>query len=154
MAIIDKIISGGQTGADRAALDTALRLGIPHGGYCPKGRVAEDGRIDAKYQMEETDTVDYNARTELNVRHSDGTVVFTLSGILDGGTRETANLAVKHHKPLLRIKGADLEPAADLRYFIGKHEIKVLNVAGPRASREPGVAAFVERVLTEALAGE
>jgi hypothetical protein len=151
MALVEKIISGGQTGADRAALDAAIRLNIPHGGYCPKGRVAEDGRIDPKYQLTEANELNYSVRTELNVVHSDATVIFTLSGILDGGTKETADLAKKHHKPLLRIKGVDEDPAAELRYFIGKHEVKVLNVAGPRASKEPGVAAFVERVLSEAL---
>jgi hypothetical protein len=151
MAIVEKIISGGQAGADRAALDAAIGLNIPHGGYCPKGRIAEDGRIDAKYQLTEADEVSYSVRTELNVIHSDATVIFTLSGIIDGGTKETADFAKKHRKPLLRLKGADAEPAADLRFFIGKHDVKVLNVAGPRASKEPGVAAFVERVLAEAL---
>ncbi|MFH0919854.1 MAG: putative molybdenum carrier protein [Fibrobacterota bacterium] len=149
---VEKIISGGQTGADRAALDTAIRLNIPHGGYCPKGRVAEDGRIDARYLLEETESVDYRERTELNVIHSDGTAVFTVSGILDGGTKETADFAKKHNKPLLRLKAVDESPVSELAYFIGKYEIKVLNVAGPRASREPGVGAFVDRVLSEALA--
>jgi len=76
MAAPTRIVSGGQTGADRAALDWAIAHGIPHGGWCPKGRKAEDGMSQAKYELIETPSTDYVQRTELNVRDSDGTVVF------------------------------------------------------------------------------
>jgi predicted Rossmann-fold nucleotide-binding protein len=79
-----KIISGGQTGADRAALDFAIKHGMPHGGWCPQGRIAEDGPIDAKYQLHETPSADYVQRTEWNVRDSDGTVIFSVGKELSG----------------------------------------------------------------------
>ena len=76
-----KIISGGQTGADRAALEFAIKQGIPHGGWCPKGRRSEDGQIDAKYQLQETPSSNYLQRTEWNVRDSDGTVIFSIASL-------------------------------------------------------------------------
>jgi hypothetical protein len=96
MALIDKIVSGGQTGADRAALDFAVAHGIPHGGWCPKGRKAEDGTIDQRYQMNETPSADYGQRTEWNVRDSDGALVFSISATLTGGSRKTLELAQGH----------------------------------------------------------
>lgn len=80
-----KILSGGQTGTDRAALDWAIAHGIPHGGWCPKGRKAEDGPIDGRYQLQETPSSSYVERTEWNVRDSDGTVVFSIAAVLTGG---------------------------------------------------------------------
>jgi len=92
MALIIKIVSGGQTGADRAALDFAIEHGIPHGGWCPKGRQAEDGPIDGRYQLKETPTSDYAQRTEWNVRDSDATVLFSLAPELTGGSKKTARV--------------------------------------------------------------
>jgi len=148
-----KIVSGGQTGADRAALDFAIRHGIPHGGWCPAGRRAEDGRIDARYQLRETPRAAYIQRTEWNVRDSDGTVVFSMGPALQGGSREPVLLARRQGNPLLRVwRGGDPEAhAKKLRRFLEDHEIKVLNVAGPRASEEPGMYEFVSRVLVEML---
>ncbi|MCD6446738.1 MAG: putative molybdenum carrier protein, partial [Candidatus Marinimicrobia bacterium] len=83
-----KIISGGQTGADRAGLDAAMELNIPVGGWCPKGRKSEDGPIDNKYPLQETTSGDYRVRTERNVKESDGTLIFTL-GKPTGGTALT-----------------------------------------------------------------
>ncbi|MCC6355238.1 MAG: putative molybdenum carrier protein [Verrucomicrobiae bacterium] len=91
--IIEKIVSGGQTGADRAALDAAIALGIPHGGWCPKGRRAEDGRIPGRYRLAETPGANYLQRTEWNVRDSDGTVLFTLGKAATGGSRKTIEIA-------------------------------------------------------------
>lgn len=146
---IEKIVSGGQTGADRAALDWAIEHGIPHGGWCPKGRWAEDGPIAGRYQLQETPTENYVQRTEWNARDSDGTVVFSIGEVLTGGSRKTVELARKHERPVLHISKSSGVPAAEaaLRRFIGEHDIKVLNVAGPRASKEPEVGAFVKAVL-------
>jgi len=98
-----RIVSGGQTGADRAALDFAIAHGLPHGGWCPQGRKAEDGPIDARYQLQETPSENYSQRTEWNVRDSDGTVVFSLAPALTGGSKKTVDLAGKHHKPCLHL---------------------------------------------------
>lgn len=97
---IDKIISGGQTGVDRAGLDVAIALGIPHGGWCPKGRKAEDGTIPAIYQIQETPKTNYKQRTGWNVRDSDGTLILTL-GEPTGGTAATIKLAAAHGKHCL-----------------------------------------------------
>ena len=150
MAIpIQKIVSGGQTGADRAALDWAIARGMPHGGWCPKGRKAEDGPLDARYQLKETPRADYLQRTEWNARDSDGTVVFSISPVLTGGSRNTVQLAKIHGRPVVHISKRGGIPAAEaaLRQFIEEHNIKVLNVAGPRASKESAVADFVKEVL-------
>jgi hypothetical protein len=101
--VIEKIVSGGQTGADRAALAWAIERGIPHGGWCPKGRLAEDGGVPARYKLTETFTSRYLQRTESNVRDSDGTVVLTISPILSGGSKKTAFLAKMHKKPVIHI---------------------------------------------------
>jgi len=148
------IVSGGQTGADRAALDFAIRAGLPHDGWCPLGRRAEDGPLDGRYLLRETPTARYAERTQWNVRDSDGTAVFTLGGELSGGTKLTAELAASLGKPLLTLCAAEagpLEAAVALRQFLGQYKIARLNVAGPRASQEPGIAAYVDAVLTAAL---
>lgn len=150
------IISGGQTGADRAALDFAIRAGLPHDGWCPLGRAAEDGPLDAKYVLRETPTANYAERTAWNVRDSDATVLFTLKPELTGGTRLTGETAASLGKPLLHLCAAasgPLEAAVELRKFIAEHRVLRLNIAGPRASQEPDVAAYVEAVLSAALAG-
>ncbi len=148
------IVSGGQTGADRAALDFAIRAGLPHEGWCPRGRLAEDGPLDVRYLLRETPTANYAERTAWNVRDSDATVVFTLQAELTGGTRLTAELAESMGRPLRHLCSADrgpLEAAAMLRQFVAAHKIARLNVAGPRASQEPGIAAYVDAVLAAAL---
>ena len=101
--IVEKIISGGQTGADRAALDFAIEHGLPHGGWCPKGRRAEDATIPSQYQLKETPSKNYSHRTEWNVRDSDGTVIFTIKATLTGGSRKTAEFAENHCKPCLHL---------------------------------------------------
>jgi CheY-like chemotaxis protein len=153
MAIIEKIVSGGQTGADRAALDFAIECGVPHGGWCPKGRLAEDGPIDPRYKLQETLTWSYAQRTEWNVRDSDGTVIFTIADCLNGGSRKTAQFTRKLGKPCLHLsaKRPGFDHAAALRCFIKQHRLKVLNVAGPRASDEPMIGKFVTKTLRTAL---
>lgn len=148
------IVSGGQTGADRAALDFALRVGLPHDGWCPRGRLAEDGPLDARYDLRETPTTQYAERTEWNARDSDGTVIFTLEEGLTGGTGLTAALARRMAKPFLhlcRAEAGPLEAAVALKKFLVENRITRLNVAGPRASQAPQIAAYVDAVLFAAL---
>jgi len=147
------IISGGQTGADRAALDWALDNGIKHGGWCPKGRLAEDGVIDERYQLKESASKAYPQRTEWNVRDSDGTVIFTISERLSGGSKKTMELTRQHQKPCMHVWrcGPVAELAQRLRVFMEENNISVLNVAGSRGSKEPEVGQFVQEVLRAAL---
>ena len=141
-----KIISGGQTGVDRAALDVGLALGLPVGGWCPKGRRAEDGVIPDRYPLLETPERDYDTRTRRNVEDSDGTLILNL-GTLDGGTALTVKLARQMGKPCLMVALEDgIEPTA-FQEWLDAHPIAVLNVAGPRESKRPGVYAAACRLL-------
>jgi hypothetical protein len=150
-----RIISGGQTGADRAALDWATTHRFPRGGWCPKGRLAEDGVIDPKYRLKETPSASYAERTEWNIRDADGTVLFSMREQLAGGSLLTANLARRNRKPFLHlVHGTDpAENVKRLRTFITRYKIQILNVSGPRASEEPHVRQFVQQTLEQALAG-
>ena len=151
MNLVIKIVSGGQTGADRAALDWAIDNSIPHGGWCPKGRKAEDGEIDARYQLQESTSANYLQRTEWNVRDSTGTVIFTLRTELTGGSKKTADFAKKHKKPCLHISRSIYQPEVLIQKFIADHSIKVLNIAGSRESKEVGIHDWVKRLLDDAL---
>jgi Circularly permutated YpsA SLOG family len=102
-----KIVSGGQTGADRAALDWAMAHNVPCGGWCPKRRKAEDGPIDPKYPLKETPSASYLQRTEWNVRDSDATVLFSIEPALTGGSLKTVDFARKHKKPNLHLCARD-----------------------------------------------
>ena len=136
--MLDKIISGGQTGVDRAALAVALALGLPVGGWCPQGRRAEDGRIPDRYPLTETPEHNDQTRTRRNVEDSDGTLILN-RGQLDGGTALTASYASQIGKPCLIVAlEVGIEPAA-FREWLAAHHIRVLNVAGPRESKRPGV---------------
>jgi hypothetical protein len=147
-----RITSGGQTGADRAALDWAIQQGKPHGGWCPKGRLAEDGTIPKRYRLRQTPSAGYDQRTEWNVRDSDGTVIFTIGPGLSGGSLFTAEMATKLSKPCLHLSRAGGGNAATrLKAFLGRYGIKALNVAGPRASSEPMVGEFVRETLESVL---
>jgi hypothetical protein len=144
------VISGGQTGVDRAALDAAMALGIDVGGWCPAGRRAEDGAIPQHYPLRETDSADYALRTEWNVRDSDGTLIL-YRGALIGGTALTAQLARRLGRPLLvRDLDVALDPA-DLVLWLRSNRVRELNCAGPRESGAPGVGraarALLERVF-------
>ena len=149
---IAQIISGGQTGADRAALDWAIRSRITHGGWCPSGRRAEDGPIPARYELQETPTDDYATRTEWNVRDSDGTAILSLSETLTGGSALTQLFAASYGKPCLHLHtGLGVCVAASrLQALVRQHFITRLNIAGPRESEEPAVAQFVTDVLNAA----
>ena len=133
-----QIISGGQTGADRASLDVGLALNIPVGGWCPQGRRAEDGPISSRYPLVETPERNYQTRTRRNVEDSDGTLILNL-GTLDGGTALTVKLARQMGKPCLVVALEEgIEPTA-FREWLDENHIAVLNVAGPRESKRPGV---------------
>jgi Circularly permutated YpsA SLOG family len=147
MWLIDKIVSGGQTGADRAALGWAIENGIPHGGWCPQGRLAEDGPISTRYNLTESPSKNYLQRTEWNARDSDGTVVFSIAPILSGGSLKTVSFAQKHKKPVIHISRENQNPGESLIRFIRSNDIRILNVAGPRCSKEPEVGEFVKLVL-------
>jgi len=141
-----KIVSGGQTGVDRAALDVALALGLPVGGWCPKGRRAEDGRIPDRYPLTETPERNYQTRTRRNIEDADGTLILNL-GTLDGGTALTASHARQIGKPCLIVALEEgIEPAT-FRDWLEANSITVLNVAGPRESKRPGVYAVAYRCL-------
>jgi hypothetical protein len=147
------IISGGQTGADRAALDFAIEHGFAFGGWCPRQRRAEDGAISAQYLLRETPSTHYAQRTEWNVRDSDATVVFSIQARLTGGTRLTFELARRLGKPVLHQsrEETDIGAARDaLRAFVQEHQIRTLNIAGPRKSQEPEIGPFVHAVLAAA----
>ena len=143
---VQKIVSGGQTGVDRAALDVAIALGIVHGGWCPKGRLAEDGPIAERYQLTELDSADYTVRTERNVIDSDGTLIL-YQNRLSGGTALTNRFAKYYEKPLHRIRmDRDLKLQAVISW-IKEHEIKILNVAGPRGSSSVGIETRAYQIL-------
>ena len=145
-----KIVSGGQTGVDRAALDWALANGAACGGWCPLGRLAEDGIIDLRYPLRETPETDPAQRTEWNVRDSDGTLIVSLAKRLVGGTRLTEVLAERLAKPHLVLAKTDGDLSTQveaLRRFIAENSIQVLNIAGPRASGEPSVGEYVRSLL-------
>ena len=141
-----KIVSGGQTGVDRAALEVGLALGLAVGGGCPKGRRAEDGRIPDRYPLVETPERNDPARTRRNIEESDGTLILNL-GKLDGGTALTVAHARQIGKPCLIVALEEgIEPVA-FRDWLAAHPITVLNVAGPRESKRPGVYAAAVRGL-------
>ena len=136
--LIAKLISGGQTGVDRAALDVALAGGLQIGGWCPKGRLAEDGTIPMIYPLQETPSPQYAQRTRWNVRDADGTLILTCNEPT-GGTALTIHTAERLHKPFRVIDLTTPEDPRDVASWIFHTDITVLNVAGPRESLCPGV---------------
>jgi hypothetical protein len=152
--VIERIVSGGQTGVDRAALDVALALGLPCGGWCPRGRRAEDGPIDERYPLRETPSPDYPQRTEWNVRDSDGTLVLT-RGRPSGGTALTLALARRLDRPCLVLDLASDPDPDHVKRWVEAEGIRTLNVAGPRESQHPGIQddarAFLEMTLSRPL---
>jgi hypothetical protein len=136
--MITKIISGGQTGADRAALDFAIHRKIPHGGWIPKGRITEEGPLPDHYRLREMDTRSYAKRTEQNVSDSDGTLILS-HGKLSGGSALTRRLAKNHLRPWLHInldESSIPEAAEQIKKWIAENRIRILNIAGPRASKD------------------
>jgi hypothetical protein len=148
--MISKVISGGQTGADRGGLDAAIQLGIDHGGACPKGRRSEDGKIPQKYQLIETKSAHYLVRTEKNVRDSHKTIVFTF-GSPSGGSKETITYAKKHQKDWIHIdlKRQETEIIDEICGWLEKDLDVVVNVAGSRESKSPGIRKKVKKTLLQ-----
>ena len=138
---IKKIVTGGQTGVDRAGLDSALENDLPIGGWCPKGRRAEDGPLAAPYPLRETPKENYSQRTEWNVRDSDGTLILVNQDdhAKTGGTALTVQFAQEHHKPYLVINMANGADFDRLSEWVEGNEIQTLNIAGPRESKSPGI---------------
>jgi len=136
--IPNKVVSGGQTGADRAGLDAAMEAGIPVGGYCPKGQLAEDGKVPKHYPLTELTKGGYPARTEKNVVESDGTLILNI-GKITGGTKLTVECAKKHSKPFLVVQLDSAITADSTLRWLESNNIHVLNVAGPRESKCPGL---------------
>ena len=148
-----KIVSGGQTGADRAALDAALQTGTECGGWCPEGRLAEDGIILSRYPLSELKGAGYKERTLQNVIDSDGTVIIYF-GALSGGTEKTLLFCLNQKKPYLLIDATELSPdrtAKRIQQFVAVHSIGTLNIAGPRASGEPLAYAYALKAMTHFL---
>ncbi len=133
-----KIVSGGQSGVDRAALDAAMECGLPVGGWCPLGRKAEDGRIPDKYPLTENASESYSARTQQNVTDSDGTLILH-DGTISGGTALTVEYAKKGSKPCIAIELSAPPSPEELAEWIVIYNIRVLNLAGPRESGSPGI---------------
>ena len=152
---VKKIVSGGQSGVDRAALDVALYLQIPHGGWCPRGRRSEDGPIPEKYLLRETESADYVVRTEKNVLEADGTLILHC-GALSGGTKLTWKLARRHQSPVLAMDLETQNATISIPAFwdwIEQQRIATLNVAGPRESSCPGIGDLARGFLIAVLRG-
>ena len=148
--MIKKIVSGGQTGADQAALDTAIKWKIPHGGWIPKGRLTEAGTLSNKYQLKELPTDSYPARTEQNVIDSDGTLIIS-HGPLSEGSKYSQEISLKYGRPCLHIdlNKTNLFKSAKIIYdWIKKFKIETLNVAGARASKDPYIYQATTHLLT------
>lgn len=149
---VRRLVSGGQTGVDRAALDAARECGLGLGGWCPRGRRAEDGRVPDAYPLRETRTADYRERTRRNVLTSDATLVLT-RGMPTGGTAYTLGVARRADKPSLVIDLDDPPAFETVRGWLAANHVAALNVAGPRESLQPGIheqaRAFLRRLLAE-----
>lgn len=146
----DQIVSGGQTGVDRAGLEVAIANGIAHGGWCPKGRRSEDGSIPSRYDLVEMDTAEYPLRTEQNVIDSDATLIL-YEQCLRGGTLLTRRYANRWGKPFLCLKIETSEPS-EVRLWLDDQRPTTLNIAGPRESSFPGIQDRALTFLLDALA--
>ena len=151
--MIEKIISGGQTGADQAALDMAIELGFEHGGWIPKGRKTENGLLPDKYKLQEMPTTSYPKRTEKNILDSNGTLILS-HGKLTGGSALTRKLAKKHGRPWLHLdldKLSVSDASKKTASWIDRNGIQVLNVAGSRASKDLGIYKATMEILRTVL---
>ena len=147
---IERIVSGGQTGVDRAALDVAIELDIPHGGWCPRGRRAEDGVIADCYQLREFPSDYYADRTRQNVLDSDGTLIL-YGNRLEGGSLLTAKFAEAQGKAVHRVRLSGRVSYVACIEWLANESIRVLNIAGPRASKDPHIYAKSLRFLRQLL---
>jgi Circularly permutated YpsA SLOG family len=155
MLRLRKIISGGQTGVDRAALDAAISVGLEHGGWCPMGRLAEDGFIPVRYALRQTASPQYAFRTEQNVLDADGTLIL-YRGITSGGTELTRRFCLQHSRPFQLWNLAQPNEESRIHAWLSTNSIETLNVAGPRESSSAGVgdqAYTALRLLLEKICG-
>lgn len=141
-----RIVSGGQTGVDQAALDVAIELGIEHGGWCPAGRLSERGPIPAMYQLQENGVKNYPARTRQNVVDSDATLILHHQHVGEG-TILTKRMCVKAKKPYLMLDVQRPDAAEVIREWISNVKPATLNVAGSRASSSPGIGELTRELL-------
>jgi len=146
-----KVISGGQTGVDRAALDAAQELGLDCGGWCPRGRRAEDGRIPDRYPLRETASADYPSRTAANVRDADATLVLTLGRGTSRGTALTRRLAEQRRKPLLEVDLGAAPRPEPVRAWLDGLAVRTLNIAGPRQSEAADIYDRAREFLLQVL---
>lgn len=154
--MITQVVSGGQTGADRGGLDAAIELGVPHGGWCPKGFKAEDGRVPHKYRLQEHRSEDYRMRTTDNVQMADATVIFVCQ-IMGRGSSYTRRCAEEIGKPTLVTDVGDgigrqdpnfaEEAAKRIVAWLKRKNVSVLNVAGTRESRAPSIQKYVKKIM-------
>jgi len=154
-ATLTQIVSGGQTGVDRAGLDAAIFHDIPHGGWCPEGRRAEDGRIPDEYRLKETDSRNYTVRTQQNVIESDATLIL-FEKTLSRGTKLTTKYARQHGRPMYQIDIIGFRDWSEEQFdeeiqrvnqWIAAKNVNVLNVAGPRESSSPGIGGIARMFL-------
>ncbi len=152
--MVTTIISGGQSGVDRAALDVALQLNLACRGWCPRGRLSEQGPIPKRYPLNETPSADPAQRTKWNVRDADATLILA-AGVLAGGTALARDLAVRLEKPHLVVDptGAAVTAVADIREWLEARQIRILNVAGPREGASPGIYDAAAKLLRAVFAG-
>lgn len=150
MSQLIRIVSGGQTGVDRGALDAALDLGLESGGWAPKGLRAEDGVIPERYPLKETPSREYEQRTEWNVRDSDATLVLC-TGKPEGGTASTIELAHKLQKPVFVVDLLKPRNIASIAFWMDYEKVHTLNVAGPRESKVPGIRSMAMEFLKDLL---
>jgi hypothetical protein len=155
---VTRIISGGQTGADRGGLDAAMALRLAHGGWCPAGRRAEDGTIPARYALRETPSSAYEVRTRLNIQDADGTLLFTMGAVRTPGSRSTLRCLIEHGKQYHHCNLAmkDETTIRNIRRWLDEcagfgTPVKTLNIAGTRESLALGIGRHVQRILIAAL---
>ena len=149
VVMIKRIVSGGQSGVDRAALDVAIKLSIAHGGWVPRGRLTENGPLPLNYHLKETSSSRYSVRTEKNVVDTDGTLILS-HGALTGGTEYTREMAIRHDRPWLHIdlgQTAAFHAATTINHWIRQKKIEILNVAGARASEDPAIYTVTLNIL-------
>ena len=151
--MIEKIISDGQTGTDQASLDAAIKIGIPHSGWIPKGRLTEDGPLPDKYDLIEMPTASYPERTKKNISESDGTLILS-HGRLTGGSEYTRKWTKKYDKPLLHTDLSSVTSfvaTVQINNWIVDYDIKIMNVAGPRASKDSKIYQSTLDIIESAL---